>query len=1672
MRSIYISGLIFFMSLVGSNLCGQTTSPITFKNGTFTPEPKAKYILKSDRNKAVNTFQLHWLQLNKDLSINDLIDDYLCIGSIMDKLDDRTFAFSAEMSCIQNLLKDDRIVSLFDIPEEYKISSGVSSLSDQTKINARICLYGNITEDDFLKEYGKLKIRSLSNAGDKTYISIETDHQQIRQIARNNRTQSIETSVEEFTPLTFHKRSLEAVQGANVSEALGGLGLTGRGITIGHGDMGSFDHEDVNDRVREFAGKTGGFHASHTSGTIISAGNILEKHKGIAYDANIVNSESFDIVEFAPAFYKDFNIHVTNNSYAALEKAIDCNSMGEYNLYSQQSDESTFIMKDLLHVWASGNSGVLVCGGNYPAYNSVLSGPQCNKNGITVGSVWRREGTPVTEYSCQGPTDDGRIKPEIVSQGTNVTSGGADNNYFTTAGTSMSAPSITATTALMHQAYKKNNGDKYPIASLVKAILINTADDLLGEGPEYSVGYGKVNTMKACAQTISNNYKVETIKEGEVQEFPFIVTGNPAKAVITICWTDPAGNPLIEKQLINDLDLELEGPDGIILPWVLDPSPANAQNPAIRAKDTLNNMEQVSLIDPAAGDYTIRIKGSKQISSQEYALTYRTEEKKLLMNGPFGGEKYIPGEFVYFQWECPYNNGNPTEISLSLDDGNTWEVLGTKADSLRTHYYIIPDVRTGKAKIMVSKPGFESDTSGRFTICPSPANFKSESLCQGNVLLSWSPVSEAIKYKIFKKSNGYMTEINETADTTFSISNLNPSGRELFSVAAVLQDSSIGRRALSVFTPTSGLQCPWEKDLYISRITSPSSGRKLTSTALTDHEIVGVMVVNKGTEAQQGFSLTYNAGGNDISEPYPGILNPGDSALFNFTITSDFSASGDYVIRASVNIADDPHNQDNVTFKKIKSLPNDPLNITSDISTTYYQDFENATEGSYINGTIGMDGLPFADLNSNDPLGRARTYVISDIARSGSKGLSLDSKYEGGLVRNELIMTFNLANYNTDQDVKLGLSYLNHNKDTISRPENKIYLRGNDGDSWIQIYDLKANEAGIGSYKDINGIGLSKFLRSNGQNFSTSTQIRIDQQGNGPVISKKSFGGYTFDDLYLISVEQDISLNKIISPEEFSCGLNNSDQITIEIENNTAFDQSNVSAWYQLNSGPIEGPFSIETLAGHEIKNYSFNDVNLSEAGNYDLKVWITNPGDTYSENDTISNYEFFNNLNITAYPYLQTFENGADAWSVSGIESSWIPGKPSKSNLEESANGNVSLQTSLSARYNAYESSYLHSPCFDLNGQENMWLSFSYWFELETKNDKAYVEYTEDGRNWKRLGRMGQGVNWYNEMTNWDSTYTRWHVAGIEIPLDSMAKKDAVQFRFVLKADENLQYGGLAIDDVHVYSKKDIYNGAPVEVAGQPSLNWTDFESDGKIIASIRNNNEEESGQLKVNVYFNPDVPLRSDELQYYLDRNFSIVAENDVIPADYAVRLYFTDSEAERIINAGNDFHKPEHAYRLGLTGIKSDSTDGEFGNEINPDSRFYDYLTTQLTPYGSGYYLEANIDRSGEFYISSGGPEYKLPLGGETVTTRPVVEGPNISIAPNPFVEYIVITTNDFIADKEVSIMISDIYGEMIYSAKTTGIAFQNGLQIKPKVQPGVYLLRVKQEQKTGIMKIIKM
>jgi hypothetical protein len=490
--------------------------------------------------------------------------------------------------------------------------------------------------------------------------------------------------------------------------------LTGSGVTVGVWDAGQVRsaHQELTGRVtvKDSAdtNTTVDDHSTHVGGTIGASG-VVAAAKGMApavaifsYDWNSDYTEMTAIG--ATAGGQSTKIYLSNHSYGTVNgwdytgnttpmwiwngtgtgtTGADA-GFGQYSTDARDADAVVYSTPYLLPFWAAGNDGtddpvngdsvqlnpsvstyVSYNSATHPAgdgqyrggYDTIASG-SIGKNVLTVGATTdavtgtARDITKATlvDFSSVGPTDDGRIKPDLVANGDNlyssvgfnVTTGSASNTaYDTYSGTSMATPSAAGSAALLVQLY----GQLFPSgamrASTLKGLLIHTADDIGTAGPDYKNGWGLLN-VKAAADLLrdhaANSAKLR-LNEGVINNsttttvtYDFTWDGtSPIRA--TLCWTDPAGTATTTldsrtSRLVNNLDLAITGPDSsthqpYVMPFVGTWTQASMALAATRGLNSTDNVEQVYIAaPPAAGTYraTVSFRGTLTNNSQNFSL--------------------------------------------------------------------------------------------------------------------------------------------------------------------------------------------------------------------------------------------------------------------------------------------------------------------------------------------------------------------------------------------------------------------------------------------------------------------------------------------------------------------------------------------------------------------------------------------------------------------------------------------------------------------------------------------------------------------------------------------------------------------------------------------------------------------------------------------------------------------------------------------------------------------------------------------------------------------------------------------------------------------------------------------------------------------------------------------
>jgi len=236
-------------------------------------------------------------------------------------------------------------------------------------------------------------------------------------------------------------------------------------------------------------------------------------------------------------------------------------------------------------------------------------------------------------FSSWGPTDDGRVKPDIVGNGLNVLSTGSNSttSYITLSGTSQASPNITGSLYLLQEYYAQKNSGAFMRAATLKGLACHTTFDAGNIGPDYIFGWGLLD-MKKAAQAITDNgtksqVKENTLSQGSIQTVNVVASGN-GPLVATISWTDPASSITPDgtindrtPKLVNDLDIRISDGTDTYMPWVLDPN--NPSAAATTGDNIRDNVEQVYIAGAIPGkSYTVKVshKGTLMSGSQAYSL--------------------------------------------------------------------------------------------------------------------------------------------------------------------------------------------------------------------------------------------------------------------------------------------------------------------------------------------------------------------------------------------------------------------------------------------------------------------------------------------------------------------------------------------------------------------------------------------------------------------------------------------------------------------------------------------------------------------------------------------------------------------------------------------------------------------------------------------------------------------------------------------------------------------------------------------------------------------------------------------------------------------------------------------------------------------------------------------
>ncbi len=464
-----------------------------------------------------------------------------------------------------------------------------------------------------------------------------------------------------------------------------------------------------------------------------------------------------------------------------------------YGADARSYDQSVISNPSLLHVFSAGNAGMQASTGgtyaNMPGYANLTGSFKMAKNTITVGHIDSFGIVPGP--SSKGPAHDGRLKPELVAFGEDGSSGAA---------------ALVSGIALMVQhAYKETFGNIIPPSSLVKAILLNSADDIDSSGIDFRSGFGSVNAYKALKHIVNGFHANSSIANGDRQDYPLTIPAGIKRVKVTLVWNDIPAAANTTKALINDLDIELENTSTgeSWKPWVLSSFPHidSLKKLPVRKKDTLNNVEQVTIDNPSPGNYLIKVFGTRVISaSQSFSLAWQLDTlDTFTWYYPTGSDNIFPGDTNTIRWESNYSN--VTGQLQFTTDGINLQALGDADLAKGYHQWVAPLVYSnGRLRMVVGANNFLSDT---FTIS-SPLITKVGYHCPDSFLFYWNKVSSVSSFQVYKLGIKYL-ELLQTVSDTFIVLSTNASSYQ-YSVAPILQNKR-GVKSLTFDYRFQGVDC-------------------------------------------------------------------------------------------------------------------------------------------------------------------------------------------------------------------------------------------------------------------------------------------------------------------------------------------------------------------------------------------------------------------------------------------------------------------------------------------------------------------------------------------------------------------------------------------------------------------------------------------------------------------------------------------------------------------------------------------------------------------------------------------------------------------------------------------------------------------------------------------------
>src|SRR5690554_117898 len=730
---------------------------------------------------------------------------------LMNYIPHQTYLFYFPKTTSIEFLRNNGVRSIVPVPGKAKLSIELKApdheywAKDGDNILVTLEFYNQADVNHLIRDLQLHQIMVKETFANQNIIDLSIPNNCLETLANLPYVKWVDLVVAPSVPDDDRGRSLHR---ANMLDTQRGAGrnYTGEGIGVMVRDDGRVGpHIDFEGRLTNLTQQGGQSHGDGVAGIMSGAGNLTHSNRGMAAgsDVFVVNYQSHFLDYPTTNLINTGQVQITNSSYSN-----GCND--GYTTIARTVDQQTLDTPSLMHVFSAGNSNGNNCGyGAGSQWGNITGGHKQGKNVVTTANVYF-DGSLVSS-SSRGPAHDGRIKPDITANGQNQISTDENNTYQTFGGTSGAAPGIAGISAQLYQAYGDLNAGDLPPSALIKAAILNTANDAGNVGPDFKFGWGIVNALRAVKLIEDGRFLTDSVSQGNTKTHNINVPAGTTQVRFMVYWSDVAAAAGASPALVNDLDLLVKDPSNNTLePWILDhtPDPTKLDLPATTGPDHLNNMEQVLINNPAAGNYNLDITGfNVPMGPQAYHIVYEIITENLTLTFPNGGESFQPNLRQVIHWDA-INTTAPFVLEYSVDNGSTWENITTVAANTHFYDWAVPNEITGKGLIKVSSGSFVDVSEGNFSIARSPNSFKVSQVCDTSITFEWAAIPDAESYDLYMLGEKYM-EVAGTSNTlSVTIPITDPAKGVWFTVTAKNDTEGwVGPRPKSRFYAGGLLDC-------------------------------------------------------------------------------------------------------------------------------------------------------------------------------------------------------------------------------------------------------------------------------------------------------------------------------------------------------------------------------------------------------------------------------------------------------------------------------------------------------------------------------------------------------------------------------------------------------------------------------------------------------------------------------------------------------------------------------------------------------------------------------------------------------------------------------------------------------------------------------------------------